>query len=76
MTVHALSHGAGAETLDDGLVQEHLQAAAVHRVLRPLVAGAHAARLGVDLFAVQSDQHKFPGLQPDGVELLGPIPSS
>ena len=74
MTVHARSNSAGAETLDDGLVEEHLQAAAVHRVLRPLVAGAHAARLGVHLFAVQSDQHQFPGLQPDGVELLWPDP--
>ena len=46
----------------------------MHRVLRPFVTGAHAARLGVDLFAVQADQHKFPGLQPDGVEVIGPDP--
>jgi hypothetical protein len=63
-----------AESLDDGLVEEHLQAATVHRVLRPLVAGVHTARLAVHLFAVQSDQHPFPGLQPDGVELLWPDP--
>ena len=42
----------------------------MYRILRPLVAGAHAARLAVHLFPVQSDQHKFPGLQSDGVELL------
>src|SRR4030095_12802361 len=48
--------------------------AAMYRVLRPLVAGAHAARLGVDLFAVQADQHKFPGLQPAGTEVIGPKP--
>ena len=46
----------------------------MHRILRPLVTGTQAARLGVHLFAVQSDQHPFPGLQPDGVELLGPDP--
>ena len=68
------SNGVCAETLDDGPVEQHLQTAAVHRILRPLVAGAQAARLGVHLLAVQSDQHPFPGLQPDGVELLGPDP--
>src|SRR5688572_19524778 len=68
--LHARSNSASAETLDDRVVEEHLQAAAVYRVLRPLVAGAHAARLGVHLLAVQSDQHEFPGLQPDGVQLL------
>src|SRR5688572_6449101 len=47
--LHARSNSASAETLDDRVVEEHLQAAAVHRVLRPLVAGAHAARLGVHL---------------------------
>jgi hypothetical protein len=67
-------HGAGTETVEHGSVEEHLQTAAMYRVLRPLVAGAHPARLGVDLFTVQADQNKFSGLQPDGVELLGPDP--
>jgi hypothetical protein len=71
---HAGSHGAGAETVEHGLVEEHLQTAAMYRVLRPFVTGAHAARLGVDLFAVQADQHEFLGLQSDGVEVIGPDP--
>ena len=42
---HAGPHRTGAEALDDGAVQQHLQATAVHRILRPVIAGAHPARL-------------------------------
>src|SRR5687768_1666128 len=58
----ACANGVDPETIDDGSVEEHLQVAAVHRILRPLIAGAQAARLGVHLFAVQANQHPFPGL--------------
>lgn len=39
-------HLVGAETLDDGPVQKHLQFAAMNGELRPPVARCHAARLG------------------------------
>ena len=38
--------------LDQFVVQQHVEAAAVHSVLRPLVAGERAARLGVDVVAI------------------------
>jgi hypothetical protein len=61
-----------ARTIHDRPVEQHLQAATVQRILRPLITGAHATRFGVDFFPIQPDQDPFPGLETDGVELLGP----
>ena len=58
----------GAEPLERRPVQQHLQLAAVHRVLRPAVAGQQAARLGIDVVAVAPDQGPFARLDADGVE--------
>ena len=52
------------------LVQEHLELAAVHCVLRPSVAGEQAARLGVDVVAIAADQCPFAGLDADPVQHL------
>jgi hypothetical protein len=60
----------GAEPLEHGAVQQHLELAAVHCVLRPAVAGEQAARLGVDVVAVAADQRPFAGLDADAVQHL------
>ena len=44
--------GLGPEPFADGREQEHLQLAAVDRVLRPAIAGGDAARLGPDSLTV------------------------
>ena len=41
----------------------------MHRILRPVVAGELAARLGIDVVAVQAHQRPFPGRQADAVEI-------
>ena len=61
----------GAEPLEHGAVQQHLELAAVHRVLRPTVAGEQAASLGVDIVAIAPDQRPFAGLDADAVQHLG-----
>jgi hypothetical protein len=67
---HAMAqpHGALAQALLHGIEQHHLQLSAVHRILRPPVAGLQAARFGIDLVAVAAYQGPFPRLQPDGVQ--------
>ena len=55
--------------LDQLVVQQHVEAAAVHRVLRPVVAGEQPARLGVDVVAIQPHQRPFLGGQADAVEV-------
>ena len=67
-------HRAGTEALERRAVQQHLQSAAMHRVLRPAVSREEAARLGVHVLAVQPDERPLPGLQPDRVELVGTQP--
>jgi hypothetical protein len=59
-----------------GYVEEHLQTAAVHRILRPLVAGEQAARLRVHRSAVQPDEHHSLVCSPMVSSCSGPIPSS
>jgi hypothetical protein len=55
------AHRAGPEALGRRAEEQHLQAAAVHRVLRPAVTGEQAARLGVNVLAVQADERPLPG---------------
>ena len=59
---------ASAEPFHRGPVQQHLQCAPVHGILRPPVTGEQAARLAVHVVAVQADERPFPGLYADGVE--------
>ena len=61
-------HGVVAQALPDGVEQHHLQLPAVHRVLRPAVAGLQPAWLGIHLVAVAAHQRPFPRLQADGVQ--------
>ena len=62
-------HRAGSETLDRRAVEQHLQAAAMHSVLRPTVTGEKTARLGVHVLAVQSYERPLAGRQTDRVQL-------
>ena len=41
----------------------------MHGILRPLVAGQQAARLGIDVVAVEPDQRPFLGGQTDAIEV-------
>lgn len=70
ITGHALAqaHGIVAQSRAHGIEQQHLQLSAMHRVLRPAVAGGQTARLGIDLVAVATHQRPFARLQADGVE--------
>jgi len=67
---HALAEPdrVAAEALEHGAVQQHLQLAAVHRVLRPAIAGQQAARLGVDVVAVAADKRPLTCLDADRVQ--------
>ncbi len=67
-------NGGGADTLHGRPVEQHLELAAVNRILRPPVAGGKAPGLGVHVIAVQPDECPLPGLQADRVELLGAEP--
>ena len=51
------------------VVQQHVEVAAMHRVLRPVVAGEQPARLGIDVVAVEPDQRPFLGRQAHAVEV-------
>ena len=51
------------------VVQQHVELAAMHRILRPVVAGEQPARLGIDVVAVEPDQRPFPRRQADAVEI-------
>ena len=66
----AQPHRVGAEPIEHRPVQQHLQLAAMHRVLRPAIACEQAARLGVDVVAVAPDQGPLPCLDADAVEHL------
>lgn len=57
--------GFAAKTRRHRLQQQHVQTAAMHRVLGPVVAGVQAARLGVDLVAVATDQSPLPAAHAD-----------
>ena len=55
--------------LDQLVVHQHVEAAAVHGVLRPLITGEQAARLRVDVVAVQPYQRPFFGGQAHAIEV-------
>ncbi len=59
----------GPGALDQLVMQQHVEAATMHGVLRPVVAGQKSARLGVDVVAVEPDQRPFLGGQSDAVEV-------
>src|SRR5688572_22683154 len=58
-------HRAGTQPLDRRAMEQHLQRAAMHGVLRPTVTGKETARLGVHILAVQSYERPLPRLQTD-----------
>jgi len=58
----------GPQAFAHGAVQHHLQLPAMHRILRPPVAGQQAARLGVHVVAVAADQGPLARLDADRVE--------
>ena len=66
----AQADGVRAKPFNDLTVKQHVQAAAVYGVLRPLVPGLQAARLGIDVVAVQPDQSPFAGRHANLVELV------
>ena len=51
-------------------MQQHVELAAMNRILRPVVAGQEPARLGIDVVAVKPDQRPFLCGQADAVEIL------
>ena len=57
------------DPLHDLIVQQHVEPPAMHRVLRPVVAGEFSARLGIDVVAVEPDQRPFLCGQADLVEV-------
>ncbi len=60
-------YGVLADALDDLVIEQHVKLAAVHGILRPVVAGELPARLGINVVAVQPDQGPFLGRQADAV---------
>jgi hypothetical protein len=65
----AEADGVRSRALDQLVMQQHVEAAAVHRVLRPVIAGVETARLGIDVVAIQPHQRPFLGGQADPVEI-------
>src|SRR6202008_29725 len=59
-----------AETLDHGLMDHALQAAAVNRELRHLMAGIEPALFVPDLLAVAGEIEQLEGADGSGVELV------
>ena len=64
-------HRIRADALQNLLVEQHLEPTAMRRILRPFIAGLKAARLGIDVVAVQADQRPFLRRQTDQVEVRG-----
>ena len=50
-------------------MEQHVETAAVHRVLRPTITGLRAARLGIDVVSVEPDQRPFLRRQANLVEI-------
>jgi hypothetical protein len=65
------AHGVDAEPVDHRAVQQHLQRAAMHGVLRPPVPREQAARLRVHVLAVQTDERPLARLHADCVQVAG-----
>src|SRR5690606_38128043 len=57
--------------LNQYAVEQHVKAPAMNCILWPLVSGMQAARLGIDLMAIEPDKGRFPGWYADCVEHLG-----
>jgi hypothetical protein len=62
-------HCAGTGALDQPPIEQHMEMAAVHRILRPVVAGEFPARLRIDVVAVEGDQRPFLRRHADAVEI-------
>ena len=60
----------GPGALDELLVQQHVELAAMHGILRPVIAGDETARFRIDVVAVQAHQRPFLGGHADAVEVL------
>ncbi len=71
VTRDAAAHADGLrpQPFDHLVVQQHLQPAAMDRILRPVVARRPAAGLGIDVVAVQPDQRPFLRRDADPVEV-------
>ena len=63
------SHRLRAQPLRDLVVQQHVEQPAMHSILRPVVARAFSARLGIDVVAVEPNQRPFFRRQADAVEV-------
>src|SRR5690606_4975341 len=68
--LHASADRLRSEPFQYRAIQQHLKLAAMHGVLRPVVAGTQTARLGVNVVAVESDQGPFLSLDTDCRERL------
>ena len=51
-------------------VQQQVELAAMHRVLRPFVSGQAPARFGIDVIAVEPDQRPFFRRQAHAIEIV------
>ncbi len=65
----AQPHGIRAGPLQQRVVQQHVELAAVDRILRPPVAGQPAAGFAIDVRAIEPDQGPLLGRHADGLEL-------
>src|SRR5437016_2302537 len=64
----ARADGICAQAFHSSAIEEYLQLAPVHGILRPLVAGPESPEFGIDFIAIQTDQCPFSGLQSDRIE--------
>src|ERR1035438_3287448 len=64
----ASANGICAQTFQRSAIQEYLQAAPVHGILRPLVPGPESPEFGIDFIAIQTNESPFSGLQSDRIE--------
>ena len=63
-------HGIGTDPLQNLLMEQHVQMAAMNRILRPVVSGEQPARFGIDVVAVEPNQRPFLGGEADPVEVM------
>ena len=57
-----------AEAFENSAVEQHVQLTTVDSILRPVIAREQAARLGVDVVAIETHERPLPRLNPYGVE--------
>jgi hypothetical protein len=60
----------GAESVDDLSVQQHVEGAAMHGVLRPSVSRFQSTGFGIDVVAVQAHQRPFLGGKADLIQVV------